>query len=49
MHRGREGVVMEVIQPRAGDVYHYRVRFADGTTATFLGFELTAWAAQTLR
>ena len=32
---------MEVIQPHAGDgVYRYRVRFADGTTATFFGFEL---------
>jgi hypothetical protein len=33
-------MVMEVIAPRAGDVYRYRVRFTDGTTATFFGFEL---------
>jgi hypothetical protein len=45
MYRGRQGVVVEVIEPRAGDVYHYRVRFTDGTTATFLGFELNATAA----
>jgi hypothetical protein len=45
MYRRRQGVVVQVIQPRAGDVYHYRVRFLDGTTATFLGFELNASAA----
>jgi hypothetical protein len=45
MHHGQKGVVVEVIEPRAGDVYHYRVRFPDGTTATFLGFELQASAA----
>jgi len=31
---------MEVIKPSAGDVYHYRVRFADGGMSTFFGFEL---------
>jgi hypothetical protein len=41
VHRQREGVVMEVIQPRVGDVYRYKVRFPDGTTATFFGFELS--------
>jgi hypothetical protein len=40
IHRHQQGVVVEVIQPRAGDVYRYRVRFPDGTTATFFGFEL---------
>jgi hypothetical protein len=45
IHRGQKGVVVEVIQPHAGDVYHYRVRFPDGTTATFFGFELHASAA----
>ena len=40
VHRERHGMVMEVIAPRAGDVYRYRVRFTDGTTATFFGFEL---------
>jgi hypothetical protein len=41
-HRDRHGVVTEVLQPRAGDfVYRYRIRFTDGTSATFFGFELT--------
>jgi hypothetical protein len=40
IHRNRPAVVVEVIQPRAGDVYRYKVRFPDGTTATFFGFEL---------
>jgi hypothetical protein len=39
-HRDRYGVVVEVIHPRSGDVYRYRVRFADGTDATFFSFEL---------
>jgi hypothetical protein len=34
---------MEVLVPRAGDfVYRYRVRFTDGASAAFFGFELTA-------
>jgi hypothetical protein len=40
IHRDRHAVVVEVIQPRSGDVYRYRVRFADGTDATLFGFEL---------
>jgi hypothetical protein len=40
VHRDRNGIVVEVITPRAGDVYRYRVRFTDGTTGTFFGFEL---------
>jgi len=40
MYRDRLAVIVEVIQPRTGDVYRYRVRFADGTDATFFGFEL---------
>jgi hypothetical protein len=40
MYRERPGMVVEVIQPRSGDVYRYRVRFTDGTTASFFGFEL---------
>ena len=40
IYRDRHSVVVEVIQPRSGDVYRYRVRFADGTDATFFGFEL---------
>jgi hypothetical protein len=41
MHRNRQGLVIEVIAPRSGDIYRYRARFKDRTTATFLGFELT--------
>jgi hypothetical protein len=33
-------MVMEVIAPGAGYAYRYRVRFTDGSTATFFGFEL---------
>jgi hypothetical protein len=33
---------MEIMTPRAGDVYRYRVLFADGTEETFFGFELQA-------
>ena len=40
VHRDRHGGVTEIVKPRAGDVYRYRVRFTDGTTATFFGFEL---------
>jgi hypothetical protein len=40
VHRDRRGMVMEVIAPHVGNVYRYRVRFTDGTTATFFGFEL---------
>ena len=40
VHRDRNGVVVEVIQPSSGDVYRYRVRFTDGTDTTFFGFEL---------
>jgi hypothetical protein len=39
-HRGRKGVVIEVIEPRAVVVYRYRVSFAEGSPATFFGFEL---------
>ena len=37
----KAGFVMEVIKPTTGDfVYRYRVRFTDGASATFFGFEL---------
>lgn len=39
-HRGKRGVVVEVIGPAADLVYRYRVRFLDGTSETFFGFEL---------
>ena len=40
-HRGKEGVIVEVIQPPRGDgVYRYAVRFLDGTTDTLFAFEL---------
>jgi hypothetical protein len=42
MHRNRQGSVIEIIAPRAGDIYRYRARFKNKTTATFYGFELTA-------
>lgn len=42
-HNGKQGMIMEIIQPSGGDgVYRYRVRFQDGTGATLFGFELTA-------
>ena len=39
-HRSKRGVVTEIIGPSVGDVFRYRVRFPDGTTATFFAFEL---------
>ena len=41
-HLNRQGLVIEVIRPRSGDIYRYRARFKNRTTATFFGFELTA-------
>ncbi len=38
-HRGKEGVVIEVID-RGDKIYRYVVRFVDGTTDTLFGFEL---------
>ena len=37
---GNQGVVIEIIAPAGDLVYRYVVRFANGTTDTFLGFEL---------
>ena len=40
-HSGKQGVVVDIVQPKAGDyVYRYRVSFPDGTVETFFGFEL---------
>lgn len=42
-HRHQQGTVTEIIEPSAGDfVYRYRVRLADGTIASFFGFELNS-------
>ena len=40
LHRDKYGFVMEIVEPSGDFVYRYRVRFADGTSATFFGFEL---------
>ncbi|HYR82774.1 MAG TPA: hypothetical protein VE422_01700 [Terriglobia bacterium] len=40
-HLGKQGVVVDVVEPSTGDfVYRYRVRFSDGTSPRFFGFEL---------
>jgi hypothetical protein len=41
IHRLKRGVVIDFIPPSIDLVYRYRVRFSDGTVATFFGFELT--------
>jgi hypothetical protein len=38
--RGKQGVVIEVIEPAGDLVYRYVVRFTDGATETLFGFEL---------
>ena len=38
--RGKQGVVVEVIEPAGDLVYRYVVRFSDGATETLFGFEL---------
>jgi hypothetical protein len=41
VHTGKTGVLVEVIDPKAGDyVYRYKARFLDSSAATFFGFEL---------
>jgi len=37
---GKEGIVVEVLEPLGDFVYRYRVRFNDGTVAKFFRFEL---------
>ena len=39
-HRGKQGVIIEVIEPAGGTIYRYVVRFSDGMTETLFGFEL---------
>jgi hypothetical protein len=40
---GKAGVVVEILEPKTGDyVYRYRVRFMDGDSGNFFGFELTS-------
>ena len=39
-HRGKQGVIVKVIEPRGDRIYRYVVRFLDGTTDTLFGFEL---------
>ena len=38
--RGKQGVVLEVIEPGGDLVYRYVVRFTDGAIDTLFGFEL---------
>jgi hypothetical protein len=39
-HRGKRGLVTEVVEANTGDfVCRYRVRFLDGGSGTFFGFE----------
>jgi hypothetical protein len=40
VYRDKQGVVTEVSEPLGDFVYRYRVQLADGTSATFFGFEL---------
>jgi hypothetical protein len=48
VYQHRQGLVLEVLQPRGGDfIYRYRVQFSDGTCGTFFGFELRRRDAQT--
>ena len=38
--QGKQGVILEVIEPAGDLVYRYVVRFTDGATDTLFGFEL---------
>jgi hypothetical protein len=40
VYRGKQGMVSEVNEPLGDFVYRYHVQLADGTSATFFGFEL---------
>ena len=37
---GKEGIVVEVLEPLGDLIYRYRVRFTDGTVGKFFRFEL---------
>jgi hypothetical protein len=41
IHRDRRGLIAEILQHAGDFVYRYRVRFADGASELFFGFELT--------
>jgi hypothetical protein len=38
--RDESGYVTEIVGPPGDAIYRYRVRFSDGTSETFFGFEL---------
>ena len=38
--RGKQGVLIEVLEPLGDLIYRYRVQFNDGTAKKFFGFEL---------
>ena len=38
--RGKEGVIIEVLDPLGDLVYRYRVQFSDGSLSKVFGFEL---------
>ena len=40
IYRGKEGLVMEVMEHHGDFVHRYRIRFDDSTVATFFEFEL---------
>ena len=37
---GKEGIVVEVLEPPGDLIYRYKVRFSDGTMSKFFRFEL---------
>ena len=39
-HRGKQGVIVDVIEPAGDNIYRYVVLFADETRDTLFGFEL---------
>ena len=39
-HRGKQGVIVKVIEPGGDRIYRYVVHFLDGATDTLFGFEL---------
>ena len=40
VHRERRGIISEVLRHAGDYVYRYRVRFSDGASEQFFGFEL---------
>jgi hypothetical protein len=40
VHRGKEGLVIEIVEHKGDFVYRYRVGLTTGDTATFFEFEL---------